>query len=37
VSNLLLTEDELRFMFLNDFINDFRCFKDAKQVEKIEF
>jgi hypothetical protein len=34
VSNLLLTEDELRFMFLNDFINDFRCFKNAKQVEK---
>jgi hypothetical protein len=34
VSNLLFTEDELRFMFLNDFINDFRCFINAKQVEK---
>ena len=26
--------NELCFMFSNDFINDFRCFINAKQVEK---
>jgi hypothetical protein len=34
VSNLLLTEDELRFMFLNDFVNDFDVLKMLNKLRK---